>query len=166
LMKKGAGLEDSMSERCVFCDVNSMNGRILDESKNTITILSNPCLVKGHVLVMPKRHVEKLSEFNKEERVELIEQVTKIQEKLLEKFKGCDVRQNYRPFQKEDGLKIDHLHIHLQPRELFDELYEKCQVHEKKIFKKLNKEELDDLTKEVFQTNPMTDDSMKEIFEK
>ncbi|MEK7477940.1 MAG: hypothetical protein AAB645_01045 [Patescibacteria group bacterium] len=57
---------------------------------------------------------------------------------ILNKFSsGCDVRQNCRPFMKQTDLKIDHLHFHLQPRELNDELYKKCQIHEKEIFQQM-----------------------------
>ena len=57
--------------------------------------------------------------------------------------KGCDIKQNYRPFQKQTKLKVNHLHIHLQPRELFDNLYEKSQIFEKEIFS-----DLEDVEKE------------------
>jgi len=140
-----------MTSHCVFCKLDSVKERVVGETENTVAILSNPSLVKGHVLVIPKRHVEKLSELNKQEITELMEHVVKIQEGLLKKFKGCDIRQNYRPFQKEDRLKVNHLHIHIQPRELFDELYEKCQIHEKDIFQDLNESDLGNLMSEVFE---------------
>lgn len=137
-----------MSEKCPFCEIKDTN-RILDETDKTLTILSNPALVKGHCLVIPKRHVEKLSELSEEEKEELFSQVIKIQEILLKKFGGCDIRQNYRPFRKQNNLKVDHLHIHLQPRELFDELYKKCQIYEKEIFRKLSQEESDKLKEKI-----------------
>jgi len=74
--------------------------------------------------------------------------IIEFQEKILSKVaSGCDIRQNYRPFQKQDSLKINHLHIHLQPRELFDELYKNSQVFEKDVFKDLQLEELDKMLK-------------------
>ena len=97
---------------CPFCDLKEE--RIIEETKNTFTILSNPAIVKGHLLVIPKRHAEKLSELNGDEKIELFNQVIKMQEILLRKFSGCDIRQNYRPFQAQDSLKVNHLHIHLQ----------------------------------------------------
>ena len=101
----------------------------------------------GHLLVVPKRHVEKLSALQEDERRELFEKVIQFQEKILSKLaSGCDIRQNYRPFQKQSNLKVNHLHIHLQPRELEDELYEKCQIFETKIFSNLTKEEKENIT--------------------
>ena len=138
-----------MSEKCPFCSKIEPKSRIIDETNKTLTILSNPALVEGHCLVIPKRHVEKLSELNKEEKEELFSQVVKAQELLLKKFGGCDIRQNFRPFQKQSNLKVNHLHIHLQPRELEDELYKKCQIFEKEVFKELSQEELDKLKQEL-----------------
>lgn len=102
----------------------------------------------GHLLVVPKRHVEKISNLNKNEQEELFKTIIEFQEKILSKVaSGCDIRQNYRPFQKQSRLKVHHLHFHLHPRELFDELYEKCQVFEKDVFKDLFSEELDKMLK-------------------
>lgn len=92
----------------------------------------------GHLLVIPKRHVEKISELNEEERKELFDTVIEFQEKIISKIaKGCDINQHYRPFQTQDKLKVNHLHIHILPRESKDELYQKSQKFEKDIFKPL-----------------------------
>jgi len=138
-------------ENCPFCNNIEPKSRILAETDHSIIILSNPALVKAHILVIPKKHVEKISELTRTELDDLINQVLKFQKIILKKFKGCDIRQNYRPFQKQNDLKVDHLHIHLQPRELFDELYEKCQIKERDIFRKLNQEELDEIKEFVLE---------------
>jgi len=133
---------------CSFCNINSEKTRILKEKKFVRVIFSNPRLMPGHLLIIPKRHVEKISELNKEEQKELFETIIEFQEKILNKIaSGCDIRINYRPFQKQDNLKVNHLHVHLHPRELFDELYEKCQIFEKDVFQNLSPEELDKLFK-------------------
>jgi diadenosine tetraphosphate (Ap4A) HIT family hydrolase len=89
----------------------------------------------GHLLIVPKRHVEKLFELNEEEQKELFETIIEFQEKILSKIaSSCVIRINYRPFQKQYNVKVNHLPIHLCPRELFDELYEKCQIFEKGYF--------------------------------
>ena len=97
-------------------------------------------------MVIPKRHVVKISELNEEERKELFDFVIRFQEKILQKLtSGCDIRQHYRPFQKQDSLKVDHLHVHLQPREFEDEIYKKCQIGERDIFKELAGDEAEDI---------------------
>jgi histidine triad (HIT) family protein len=132
---------------CPFCRDIEPKSRVIEETESTFTILSNPALVEGHLLIVPKRHVEKLSELNDKEKEEVFSQIIRFQEKLLRKFNGCDIRQHYRPFQKQDKLKVDHLHIHLQPREFGDELYKKCQIFEKQLFRQLSRGELDELKK-------------------
>jgi len=136
------------SANCPFCDITDESERILKEGKYTFVIFSKPRLMPGHLLIIPKRHVEKLSELSEEERKELINLVIKFQDKIMAKVSsGCDIRQNCRPFQKQGRLKVDHLHIHLQPRELYDDLYKKCQILETDLFKKLTKEEFDKISK-------------------
>lgn len=128
---------------CPFCEIDCEKNKIIDERKYIRVIFSNPRLVPGHILVVPKRHVEKLSELKPAEKEELLNTVIEWQENIISKFSaGCDIRQNYRPFQKQDRLKVNHLHIHLQPRDAGDKLYSKCQIFEKEIFKDLTQVEI------------------------
>lgn len=134
-----------MKENCPFCNLNNEKTRIIDETQYTLTILSNPSLVKGHCLVISKKHIERLYQLDEIERKDLFSQIIKIEELLLRKFNSCDIRQNYRPFISQSNLKINHLHFHLIPREFEDELYKKCQIYEKEIFRELNQRELDEI---------------------
>ncbi len=127
---------------CPFCNILKDEREILSETKYSFVILSNPALISGHCLAIPKRHIEKLSELTKRELFDLIEHTTLFQNKLLTKYGGCDIRQNYRPFQKQDGFKVNHLHIHLQPMEFKDGLYKKCQIYESLCWKTLTKPQL------------------------
>jgi diadenosine tetraphosphate (Ap4A) HIT family hydrolase len=132
---------------CRFCNINPNKTKILKEGNFVRVIFSNPRLMPGHLLIIPKRHVHKISELNDKEKEELFKTTIHFQEEILNKIaSGCDIRQNCRPFQKQDKLKVDHLHIHLQPRELFDELYEKCQIFEKDVFSDLSEEEVEKIT--------------------
>ncbi|MEF8847438.1 MAG: hypothetical protein V5A57_03370, partial [Candidatus Paceibacterota bacterium] len=78
----------------------------------------------------------------KEENRELWDTVVGFQEKILEKVApGCDIRQHYRPFMGQSTTKVNHLHVHLQPRRNEDELYEKVQVHQEEVFEDLPEED-------------------------
>jgi len=133
---------------CPFCNINSEKTRIVKEKEFVRVIFSNPRLAPGHLLIVPKRHVEKTSELNAEEQKELFETVIEFQEKILSKVSsGCDIRQNYRPFIPQGRLKVDHLHYHLIPREFKDEIYEKCGKFQDRVFKDLSPEELDKMLK-------------------
>lgn len=127
---------------CPFCNLNQEKDRILKSTKHCWVIFSNPRLMPGHLLVIPKKHIEKISQLNTEEKNDLFTLIEEYQEKVLSNISsGCDIRQHHRPFQKQTNLKVHHLHFHLQPRELFDELYQKCQKHETEIFQTLPIEE-------------------------
>src|SRR6185295_18637251 len=112
---------------CQFCEIiNGKTGRILKEGKHVFVVLSNPKLMDGHFLVIPKRHVEKISELNTEERQEFFDETVNLQEKVLEKIApGCDISEHYRPFIPNNKFKVTHLHMHIRPRFLDDELYMK-----------------------------------------
>jgi histidine triad (HIT) family protein len=123
---------------CVFCGMDK--NRILRESEYSHTILSNPYLIFGHCLVIPKKHYESLLEMPDDSFHDLIEEVRLVEKILLESFKGfgCDIRQHYRPFQKEGRLKVNHVHFHIIPRSFEDELYKKSMVYEIEVFKELD----------------------------
>jgi histidine triad (HIT) family protein len=129
---------------CPFCKINKNKTKILRTYKNSFVVLSNPRIIPGHILIIPKRHVEKLSELIEIEKKELLNIIIEFQEKILLKISpGCDIRINYHPFQKQGRLKVDHLHIHLIPRSLYDELFRKVQIKENNLFTKMNKQEME-----------------------
>lgn len=135
---------------CPFCEIDKNKNRILKEGKNVFVIFSNPRLMEGHLLVIPKRHVLKISELNKEEKEELFETVIELQEKILKNLaQGCDIAQHCRPFIPQNNLKVDHVHIHLQPRSFKDELYQKCLISEEKIFKELSEDEINRVLEKI-----------------
>ena len=85
----------------------------------------------GHLLIIPKKYVEKLSELNSEERKEIFDTAIYFQEKILKNIApGCDMRQHYRPFIPQRKFKVNHLHIHLQPRKNKDKLWEEISAIE------------------------------------
>ncbi len=125
---------------CPFCAIiNQKSERILREAAHCFVVLSDPCLMPGHLLVIPKRHVERLGELAPDELADVIAQTVDLQERIIAKIApGCDISEHYRPFIPDNGLKVAHLHIHLRPRTLNDELYEKVQMRERDVFKKLD----------------------------
>jgi histidine triad (HIT) family protein len=137
---------------CPFCKILAEHSdRMLAEHEHVFVIFSDPRLMPGHILVIPKRHVEKLSELPQNEKDELFKRVEEYEEKILKNVaSGCDIRQNYRPFIKQGRLKVNHLHFHLQPREFEDDFYQNVQRFETDKFSPLSKEELEHY-KELFK---------------
>ena len=105
--------------------------------------------MKGHSLVIPRLHVERLSELPQKIKYELIDEAINIQELLMQRLQtpGCDLRQHYRPFLPNSKFKVDHLHLHVIPRFPGDELYQKSMIHETEVFTDLNPE----LTKSLME---------------
>ena len=130
---------------CPFCDVLiNKKERVIRESQFCFIVLSDPKLMSGHFLVIPKRHVDKPSELSKEEREDWFNEIIKLQDEVLEKISpGCDISEHFRPFIPSGPLKVSHLHMHVRPRTLDDELYKKVQIYEKDVFKKITQDEVD-----------------------
>ena len=137
-------------ENCVFCNYDK--NKLIRESENTITILSNPYLLRGHSLVIPKKHYESIFEIPGELALELFDEITNIGKFLIEKLRvgGIDIRHNYRPFLKESKFKVNHLHFHVIPRTLEDELYKKSMIYERDVFKDLTNNDFNEL-KEILR---------------
>ncbi len=134
---------------CPFCNLNSEKSRTLKTGKFTTVILSNPRMVKGHTLVIPNRHVEKPWQLTDEEVVAIFKDIFWIESKLLVVAEqGCDIRQNYRPFQPQGNIKVDHLHFHVIPRRYKDELFLTAMRYETGLYKALPKAERDALVKQ------------------
>lgn len=135
-------------KQCGFCNLLPKRNKVIYEGKNVFVIPSNPRLTHGHLLVLPKRHIERPSDLNKEERKELFDTILKFQEKILDKVsKGCDIRENYRPFIAQSETKVDHIHFHLIPRELNDEIYEKYEKLQCEVFKMIDEKEVEKTAK-------------------
>jgi len=127
---------------CPFCVIDERTTVIVENKELVYITLSNPRLVRGHLLIVPKRHIEKLAELSREERDALWDTVVEYQERIVSTVStGCDIRQNYHPFQRQGRIKVDHLHIHLIPREFKDKIYQITQVYETELFKDLDEEE-------------------------
>ena len=128
-------------EDCPFCNLGD---RVIDQNNSANVFLSNPRLVPYHLLITPKRHVEKPYQLTLSEQQAIFKLILKWQKFIVDHVAGgCDVRENYRPFIKQGRVKINHIHYHLLPRELGDEIFVKSQIFEAEIFREVTKTELD-----------------------
>ncbi len=127
---------------CRFCTIiNEETERIVAYREHCFVLLSNPRLVPGHLLVIPRRHVERPGELNEEEQKNFFDTVLEFQEYILSDIaSGCDMRQHCKPFLPESRLKVNHVHMHLLPREFQDELYMQTQK-EGEVFTELSDQE-------------------------
>jgi diadenosine tetraphosphate (Ap4A) HIT family hydrolase len=121
-----------------------MEDRIIIERKTAALILSNPKKIAGHFLVIPKRHVEKPWELTSEEQSDIFELILLVQKTLYDNkiAPGSDICEHYRPFIKQGRIKVDHIHYHVLPRNMFDRIYNTIEKHEtEEFYEKLDAEE-------------------------
>lgn len=130
---------------CPFCNPTE---RILKENEFAQVILSNPRKVPGHFLVIPKRHVEKPWELQPQELQSIFNLIFFVEQKIVGKLgDGVDIRQNYRPFLKQNELKVDHLHFHVLPRALDDYIYSVSEKYDSELFAQLDDTEREAVSK-------------------
>ncbi len=136
-----------MSEHtdCPFCNSKS---RVLKENATAQVILSNPRKVPGHFLVLPKRHVEKPWELTTEELQDVFALIFFVEQKIIGKLgDGVDIRQTYRPFKKQDNLKVNHVLFHIIPRSKDDYIYIVAEQFERDLFADLDDLERKEVSK-------------------
>lgn len=131
---------------CPFCEAKD---RVLKENEHAFVLLSNPSKVRGHALVIPKRHVEEPWKLTAEERRDIFELLDDVTQKLVAGGlgDGVDIRQNYRPFIVQNRLKVDHVHYHAIPRTSEDYIYQISEKFETDLFADLDASESKEVTK-------------------
>jgi len=104
---------------CIFCKIISKEipAKILHETNNSICFLDAFPLAKGHVLVIPKNHCEKIQDMNKDENNDLFSLVHLMMSKV-DSITGSTLVAIHNG--KEAGQEIPHLHVHLVPRDSSD----------------------------------------------
>jgi diadenosine tetraphosphate (Ap4A) HIT family hydrolase len=149
-------MDQAPNKHCVFCDeMLRQHEHIVKESNYSFVLLSNPRLTKGHTLVIPKRHVEYPGELTSEEFMDIFALIEEVRCALLKSVAtGVDVRQHYRPFLPESKTKVDHVHFHILPRTMGDELHEKSLQFESALFADLEQSERDEMT-HIFLDSPL-----------
>lgn len=127
---------------CGFCCVDRERNRVLREGLFVLVILSNPRLMEGHTLVIPKRHVGAVGSLPWYVRLELFWTVFRFERKIVRAFSrhwgravGVDTSWHTRPFMPTTDLTMPgHAHVHLRPRFFKDPFYERVSFHETNVF--------------------------------
>ncbi|PSH02244.1 MAG: phosphomethylpyrimidine kinase, partial [Nanohaloarchaea archaeon QH_8_44_6] len=134
---------------CIFCAMGEEDKRITKmevyEDEFLMVVLNVFPYNTGHLMVVPKRHVNSLTELEDEERNRLfnmVSRVEKLQEEVVEPA-GIDVGIN---IGKAAGESIPHLHVQLVP------IYEKDRgFMETTLDTKVMKKSIEDMKKEYEQ---------------
>ena len=121
-----------MGEDCIFCGI--VKGEIpcyrLYESELALAFLDINPVTRGHALVVPKRHVEKLSQLSGQEVEEVFTTAAKLAEASLGALdaKGANLWVNQG---RVAGQVVDHFHVHVVPRYAEEDL--KIEVRGEKL---------------------------------
>lgn len=131
---------------CPFCEPKD---RVLKENEHAVVILSNPRKVPGHVLVLPKRHVEEPWELTPQELQGIFELIFFVEQKIVGKLgDGVDIRQNYRPFKAHTtNFAANHILFHVIPRAKDDYIYTVSERFERDLFAELDGVEAKEVAK-------------------
>mgnify|MGYP003956737017 CR=1 FL=1 len=108
---------------CIFCNI--LKGKApctkIYEDKKTFSFLDINPVVKGHTLVIPKKHYETMDQMDKETANAVISTTQKIGKAILKFNEGYNVNQNNN---SAAGQLVPHVHYHVIPRNEGDKL--KC----------------------------------------
>jgi histidine triad (HIT) family protein len=127
---------------CIFCKIanKEIPSRIIIETKTSIAFLDAFPVSRGHTLVIPKHHYEKVQDMTDLDNTDLFNTVYKVISKV-DRLTGATLLAVHNG--KDSGQEIPHVHVHLIPRHPSDHA---GPVHD--MFKdrpKLSDEELDEL---------------------
>jgi len=131
---------------CLFCKIanKEIPSRIITETENSIVFLDAFPVSRGHTLVIPKNHYEKVQDMTDIDNNDLFDTVHKVISKV-DKLTGSTLLAIHNG--KDSGQEIPHVHVHLIPRNTDDQA---GPVHS--MFKnrpKLSDEELDKLCAKI-----------------
>lgn len=91
--------------------------KIILETEKTLAFMDAFPLTKGHSLVIPKNHYEKVQDISKDDNIDLFETVRIIISKV-DKITNATLVAIHNG--KQSGQEIPHVHVHLIPRKSAD----------------------------------------------
>ncbi|HEX2123083.1 MAG TPA: HIT family protein [Thermoanaerobaculia bacterium] len=94
---------------CVFCDDPARAGDVVFEDAQTFVVLHEDWSVRGHVMIVAKRHVENASDLYADEWAHFT-RIWQQTERVLLELTHAD-----RAIALKLGIQTPHLHVHLYP---------------------------------------------------
>ena len=127
---------------CIFCKIASKEipTKILVETESCVGFLDAFPLAKGHALVIPKNHYEKLQDLPTAINTEVFSTVHSLISKV-DSLTGATLVAVHNG--KQSGQEIPHVHVHLIPRSKDDSAGAVHSMFSQKL--ELSKSEIDEL---------------------
>ena len=131
---------------CIFCKIveKKIPARIISESDKSLAFLDAFPVTKGHALVVPKKHYDKIQQMSPDENADLFKLVQQVTAKI-DKLTNADLIAIHNG--KESGQEVPHVHVHIIPRSASDGV---GAVHS--MFRnrpKLSEKEFDDILNKI-----------------
>lgn len=104
------------NESCDFCKPEDLGWRTIRSDELFISFVSRPWFRPGQCLVVPRRHIASVAELSKAEAGDMMIELGRLSLALDEGY-GSGIMQKYQPLQTENGIKMNHLHAHVFPRQ-------------------------------------------------
>lgn len=134
-------------KNCPFCNINHCH-KVYETKIEYVIYSIRPGKNKGRCCVIPKRHVSNVRQLTDEELISLFKTIKYISIKLNKYLKPEGFNYGWNEGEIA-GQTIDHLHFHIIPRFLHDDLPEFHLFHrDPKMKKNLSDLELEPLIKE------------------
>ena len=110
---------------CIFCAIIKGEAPAVKvfEDEKMLVIMDKKPITNGHVLIMPKRHSEYLTEMNDDTLGEMFKMAKKVGIALKGSKLGCKGINYFLADGAEAGQDIFHVHLHVIPRYRKDGFY-------------------------------------------
>ncbi|USN97048.1 MAG: HIT domain-containing protein [Candidatus Nomurabacteria bacterium] len=106
---------------CAFCQPDdSMKNLIVNRGDGFISFFSKPRFRRNHLLVVPDEHYTVASKMGAALLGRIVYEAESLAD-VVDFGYGSVVTQKSQPLQKENGIKMDHVHFHVWPRTKQDE---------------------------------------------
>ena len=134
---------------CPFCNKNILDKHKIYETDTEYVLCNIRPANKGQCIVIPKNHVSNIRELSKEEAGNLLKTVKFISSRLKEHLNPDGFNYGFNEGEH-SGQTIEHLHFHIMPRFVNDNLPEFHLFHRNPLAKKnLSEEKLKPLIEEL-----------------
>jgi len=114
---------ESAADTCAFCAIlaGALPASVVHEDAQVVAFMDLRQAVRGHVLVVPRRHVETLFDLDEDTAAQLMRVAVRIARAADAVFApdGLSLWQSNRDA---GGQEVPHVHLHVQPRRVGDGL--------------------------------------------
>jgi histidine triad (HIT) family protein len=99
---------------CIFCKIvnKEIPSTIVYEDENYIAFNDIAPKAKTHILIIPKKHIERFDKIDSEEDLEIVKGLFEVADTIIKekKIDGCRLQINCG---KNHGQEVFHIHMHL-----------------------------------------------------